>query len=207
MSWLAEWALFAGVMAVGQFSPGPDMILLTRTALKEGLREGWLVVVGIVMGLALHAALAIGGVSVLLTQGGWWEKGLSVAAAAYLSWLGWQMISVFFMAYYGAIRIEEPARKGSFFQQGLLCNVLNPKVVIFFAGLTTVFLREERGFWWPLLLWGTIVGEGLVLWGLWVVFLQNAKVRGVYRAHGKWADLVFGLGLFLLAGLLLWRAF
>ena len=62
------WA-FALIMLIGQFSPGPDMLLLTRTSLAEGLRSGWMMVLGISTGLTLHASLAIGGIAVVLSKG------------------------------------------------------------------------------------------------------------------------------------------
>ncbi len=40
MTAAAELLAFAGVMALGQFSPGPDMVLLTRTSLKCGAKVG-----------------------------------------------------------------------------------------------------------------------------------------------------------------------
>ena len=204
----ADWLLFAGVMALGQFSPGPDMILLTRVSLKEGRRAGWWVTAGIVTGLCLHAALAIGGMSTLLAQGGGWATGMSFLAAGYLGWLGWKMLRSFLLAHSGAIyEVEEVQVGRTWYLQGLLCNLLNPKVVFFFAGVTALFLKEDQREWWPLLLWVTIVGEGLFLWGVWVLLLQNRKVRACYRENSKWLDLGFGLGLWVLAGLLVWENF
>jgi threonine/homoserine/homoserine lactone efflux protein len=58
----ALWT-FAGVMALGQFSLGPDMILLTRTALKSGARTGVKMACGIACGLSVHATLAFMAVS------------------------------------------------------------------------------------------------------------------------------------------------
>lgn len=191
---------------MGQFSPGPDMILLTRVSLKEGSRAGWLVMLGIVAGLCMHAALAIGGVSALLAQGGQWERGMSLLAAGYLIWLGWKMLRSFFLADSESIHEAEVAELGRvWFLQGLICNLLNPKVVFFFAGMTALFLRKEQEGWWPFLLWVTIVFEGLVLWGLWVVVLQHEGIRATYHRKSKWLDLGFGGGLWVLAGLLLWR--
>ena len=201
----ADWLLFAGVMALGQFSPGPDMILLTRVSLKEGRRAGWLVVLGIVTGLCVHAALAIGGMSALLAQGGLWERGLSVLAASYLIWLGWKMLRSFSLTHLGTSKEEESETGRAWYLQGLFCNLLNPKVVVFFAGVTALFLREDQGGWWPFLLWVTIVGEGLLLWGLWVVVLQNERIRNFYQKQSKWLDLGFGLCLWALAALLLLR--
>lgn len=196
------------MMALGQFSPGPDMILLTRVSLKSGRRAGWLVMLGIVTGLCVHAALAIGGMSALLAQGGAWEKVMSVLASCYLGWLGWQMVRVFFVSHYSEAKREvAPEDAGSWFLKGLLCNLLNPKVVIFFAGVTALFLKGERESWWPLLLWATIVLEGMMLWGLWVMVLQKKPIRQFYERHGKWLELAFGLGLWILAGLLLVKAF
>ena len=54
MNHLGELWAFALLIAIGQFSPGPDMLLLTRTALAEGSKAGWLMVFGIVTGLAFH---------------------------------------------------------------------------------------------------------------------------------------------------------
>lgn len=202
--WLASWAVFVGLMALGQFSPGPDMILLSRISLRDGRRAGLLVMLGIVSGLCLHAAFAIGGMSTLLERGGLWEKIMSVAAACYLSWLGWQMLRAF---------RERPSEKEdwsasdgrarAYYLKGLFCNLLNPKVLIFFAGLTTFFLKGERETLWPFLLWLTIVVEGMLLWGLWVLILQKRPVRQFYQKQGKWIDLAFGFGLLVLAACLL----
>ena len=67
---MAELWAFALIMLIGQFSPGPDMLLLTRTSLAEGLRSGWMMVLGISTGLTLHATLAIGGIAVVLAREG-----------------------------------------------------------------------------------------------------------------------------------------
>ena len=89
---MAEWLAFATVMVIGQFSPGPDMLLLTRTSLVEGLKAGWLMVLGIVSGLLLHATLAIGGIVAVIGQGGVFAMGMRWLAAGYLGWLAWGLI-------------------------------------------------------------------------------------------------------------------
>ena len=76
-----ELLAFAGVMAVGQFSPGPDMLLLTRTSLAQGRAAGWWTTVGITVGLCVHAAIAIFGMAYLLSRGGWLAIGLRWAAS------------------------------------------------------------------------------------------------------------------------------
>ncbi len=87
-----EWLVFAGVMALGQFSPGPDMVLLTRTALASGRTAGCWTAVGIACGLAMHAAIAVTGISALYSRGGGLMIVMKYAAALYLTWLAYQLI-------------------------------------------------------------------------------------------------------------------
>lgn len=202
---LEQWLLFAGLMALGQFSPGPDMVLLTRTSLRWGRRAGFSMVAGIVTGLCVHSAIAIGGISALLARGRFWETALTLGAGLYLIALGWQMVRSGLTPGDRGPVLEEPESSGGrrWYLQGLLCNLLNPKVVIFFAGMTTLFLKEGQPEWWPLALWVTIVGEGLLLWGLWVFVLQVESIRRLYQRCARGLDLLFGGLLCLLAALLL----
>ena len=190
---IAELLAFAVVMVIGQFSPGPDMLLLTRTSLAEGLKAGWLMVLGIVSGLAFHATLAIGGMAVLVAQGGVLSTTMRWFAAAYLIWLA-----------VGLLRKPEKSEevaipKRSPYLRGLLCNLLNPKVLVFFASVVAPFLTGEHPVWWPFALWFLIVGEGLFFWCLWVWLLQTRKVREGYLRIGRSLDLIFAIMLMLLA--------
>ncbi|MDA8967125.1 LysE family translocator [Akkermansiaceae bacterium] len=201
MNLTAELWAFALVMAIGQFSPGPDMLLLTRTALAEGLRAGWLMVAGIVTGLAFHATLAIGGMAVLLASGGVLSFIVKILAAAYLIWLAWGLLK---KAQTAGEDIVIPKR--SPYLRGLFCNLLNPKVLVFFAGVVAPFLTPEHPQWWPVALWSIIVLEGLFLWCLWVWLLQISRVRRAYKKAGRVIDLAFALGLVALAMNLLFGA-
>ena len=87
----ADLLAFALILAVGQFSPGPDMILITRTALAHGQSAAMACVAGITTGLVGHATLAVTSVSVLMrTQPGVW-RGIQVLGAVYLLWVALQV--------------------------------------------------------------------------------------------------------------------
>lgn len=163
---------------------------------------------GIVTGLSLHAALAIVGISALLSQEGVWEQWLSVTAACYLFWLGWQMMREFLSSFSDRrVEVAGNGQGSSWYIKGLLCNLLNPKVVLFFAALTSLFLKGEREGWWPYVIWITIVFEGALLWGLWVLVLQRKEAQHFYERYRKWLELAFGIGLWVLAVLLLAKFF
>lgn len=205
-AWIPEWLAFAGVMALGQFSPGPDMVLLTRTALASGRKCGCWAAVGIACGLACHAALAVTGVAVLLIRGGAFTVVLKWLAAAYLVWLACELMRSGIQSGRLSVAAQKPVSQGAFacWKRGLLCNLLNPKVALFLAGVSAPFLiREDVPRHWPLILWSTIVLEGLLLWCGWVHMLQVPAIRRRYLAAAHWFDLAFGLVLLVLAVVIL----
>ena len=87
--------------------------------------------------------------------------------------------------------------------RGFLCNLLNPKVVLIFAAVVAEFVTGEYPFWWSLVLWIIIVGQGLILWMIYVWLLQFPPFRRGYQRAGPWFDSAFGLGLLSLVVFLL----
>ena len=202
MNEAAALAVFAGVMAVGQFSPGPDMVLLTRVSLAQGGRAGTWTASGIACGLTLHAAVAMGGVSALLAGDSPVARGLRVAAGIYLGWLAFHLLRAAWRAGPPASEsaVTAPGQlAGSCWRRGFLCNVLNPKVALFFAALATPFLTPERPPWWPWALGGLIVVQGFSLWIAWAWALQWAPLKRAYQRAARWIDGAFGLALLALA--------
>lgn len=202
-----EWLIFVVVMALGQFSPGPDMVLLTRVALAEGKRAGWATACGIACGLGIHAAVALFGVGALMAQGGMVSGVVRWVAFVYLSWLGWQLVRSALKgdgAEFGEVG-GGGKRLALWWRRGFFCNVLNPKVVVFLGGVVVPFLGNREGWEWPLILWTTIVLEGVILWCFWAWLLQLGGVRSVYRRCCRWIDGFFGLLLWGMALMLIFN--
>ncbi|MBJ7283792.1 MAG: LysE family transporter, partial [Akkermansiaceae bacterium] len=78
-------------MMLGQISPGPDMLLLTRTAIKEGARAGREMALGIATGLAVQATLAVAGFAVLVERTPVVRLALCWLAAGYLLWMAFRI--------------------------------------------------------------------------------------------------------------------
>lgn len=207
MSPSAELAAFAGIMLLGQFSPGPDMLLLTRTALADGGKAGVRTALGIATGLAVHAALAVLGLAWLLERFALLDRALHWAAAAYLLGLSWKLLSACVASFSKPGGSEDPTSKlgGSFYLRGLWCNLLNPKVMVFLAAVTAPFLRGDISPGRPIALWLIIVGQGAVFWSLWALLLQWRPLRDGYRRAQPLIDGAFGLVLLALAVLLVLR--
>ena len=200
-SGLAELLAFSGVMALGQFSPGPDMVLLTRTSLKSGARAGVEMALGIACGLTVHATLAVAGLALAFDRLPTLRKVMCWGAAVYLLWLAYQILREVFVVWYAGAQVEitEKFPRHRPFLRGLICNLSNPKAAIFLAAVSAPFLRGDRPDWWPFAIAGIIAVQGMVLWSLWARLLQWKPLRSRYEAAARWIDGAFGIALVALA--------
>ncbi len=201
MTGTGELWIFAGLIALGQFSPGPDMLLLTRTALREGAAAGVRMALGVACGLAVHATVAVAGVAVVFERFPPLRRAMQWAAAGYLLWLAYGLLREMFVVWYsGAVRVVVLQPNGrSPFVRGVLCNIFNPKVALFLAAVCAPFLAGNHPAWWPGAIWAVVVGEGAVLWSAWVVLLQWRPLRARYERAAGWIDGIFGVALVALA--------
>ena len=135
---------FTGVAAVLTITPGIDMALVARSALTTGARATSATTLGIVAGLGVWGVVSALGVSALVAASATAFTVLKVAGAAYLVFLGSQTV-------WRAVRGEEGAfapaaashgetSRAPAFRQGLLSNVLNPKIAVFYTTLLPQFV-------------------------------------------------------------------
>ena len=137
---------FTLVAAVVTISPGADTLLVVRNALRGGRRDGTLTAAGIGCGLYFHALLSAIGVSAILAHSAQAFLALRIAGAAYLAWLGFQSLRA---GIRGADMSEPeiappaavPATRS--FREGLLTNLLNPKVIVLYLALLPQFLSPR----------------------------------------------------------------
>jgi len=142
-------------------TPGPDFAVVTQRAMAHGRRAG------IAAGLIAHVTFALLGLGAVLHAFPALGRALALAGAGYLGWL----VS-------GCLRSRSgdtgaaPAGRGSRgdFAAGLLTNLLNPKVVLYFAGL---FSQIDPHGWTPVRM--LAVGGGIVaITFAWFAFVASA---------------------------------
>jgi threonine/homoserine/homoserine lactone efflux protein len=141
---LAQLAAFLAVSAVVIVTPGPDTALTIRNALRGGRRGGTLTAVGVAAGQATWALAASVGLAALLRASEPAFLALRVLGGAYLVILGAQ-------ALLAALRGRphghhaQPRRRPAAFRQGLLSNLSNPKMAVFFTSLLPQFAATFAG--------------------------------------------------------------
>lgn len=164
----AELLSFFGVAAVLVITPGADMTLVARNAIRGGRRAALQTTAGISLGLCAWISLSAVGVAALLTASATAFTVLKFAGALYLGYLGVQALRAAIRG--DSIDQDSASRARTPFAEGLLSNLLNPKIAAFFTSFLPQFV-DPGG---PVLLTSLALGGAFMLMGLaWLVFLGS----------------------------------
>lgn len=141
---LADLALFALTALVLVLTPGPNMVYCVSRALSQGRAAGLLSLAGVLVGFVAHLLAATLGLTALLMAVPLAFDALRLAGAAYLAWLAWDAVRPGGSSPFQPRALPHDA-PGRLFRMGLLTNLLNPKVAIFYLSFFPQFLRPEQG--------------------------------------------------------------
>jgi threonine/homoserine/homoserine lactone efflux protein len=141
---LPELGWFALAALVLVLTPGPNMIYCISRTLVQGRRAGMLSLAGVLLGFVAHLMAATLGLSAVLLAVPVAFTVIKLAGAAYLLWLAWEAVKPGGSSPFQprALPADPPWK---LFRMGLVTNLLNPKVAMFYLSLLPQFLHPERG--------------------------------------------------------------
>ena len=197
--WQGFW-LITGVHFLACMSPGPDFVLVSQQSLSRGRAAGLLTALGIALGFGVHIIYSVLGLVTVVAQSATLLTVIKIVGGLYLIYIGYKGLTAKAAGEVAEIRAEkmtvEPAWK--IIWRGVLCNVLNPKAVVYMLSLFTVVLSPTTplsqmaayGAWMTLMLF--------VWFGLVAFMLSVPAVNRRFRHFGHWIDRVCGGALALL---------
>jgi len=195
--------LITSIHLLAAASPGPDFVLVSQQTLSNGKQSGFMVSIGIALGLSVHIIYSALGLAAVIANSATALWAIKIIGGCYLLYLGSQGLrakaasSVDIMA-----KTKSPIKHSHLkaIGKGFLCNALNPKAPIYFVALFTVVLSPNLptlhlfiyGIWMMILqlLWFSTV----------VVLLSKPRVNAKFQRCGHWIDRVLG-GAMMLMGL------
>ena len=175
--------------------PGPTVTVIIANSLRFGARAGLLNVAGTQAGFVIWLAVAALGLGATIQVMGLWFEVLRYAGAAYLVWLG---IKMFRAKGDLAVAADRARPHGSFFLQGFIVIISNPKMLVLFGAMIPPFVTPGPDAMQQILLLGvtfmTIAAAGDTAYAL----LAGRAGRWLSRSRLRGLEIVSGC--FLIGG-------
>lgn len=196
-------ALFLAIAAlhfVAAISPGPAILMSARTGVREGMRAGAALAIGIGIGGAVWAAAALFGLALLFEVAPMALTAFKVVGAVYLLHLGWKMWRTADLPLDTAETRHVPQTLRAAFRLGLFTQLSNPKPAVMFSAIFAGTVPPGTG--WPIyvaLIFVVFFNE--TFWNVTVARLFSLeRTRNTYVGLKRTIDRAFG-GLLALLGL------
>jgi threonine/homoserine/homoserine lactone efflux protein len=170
-------ALFIASGLLLNITPGQDTLYIVGRSLSQGRRAGLLSVMGISTGSIVHTLAAAFGLSAILATSATAFMLVKLAGAAYLIYLGVKML-IDRTPHAGSPSMFPREHDWTIYRAGMLTNVLNPKVALFFMAFLPQFVAptaESRVL--PFLFLGAVFIFNGTLWCLFLVWSASAVSR------------------------------
>ena len=164
---MSQLLAFLGVSALVIVTPGQDTALTIRNTLAGGRRAGVLTALGVSTGQAVWTVAASAGVAALLVASEPAFIALKLLGAAYLVYLGAQALLAAVRggsAHDGPGRTAQPLAPGTGYRQGVVSNLGNPKMAVFFTSLLPQFATAGGGSFAAMLGLGLVFCAMTFLW-------------------------------------------
>ena len=181
--------------------PGPDTAVVTNNALVGGHRSGVFAAVGVSIGLVVWTAAAAFGIAAVLRASAVAFFALKLAGAVYLVWIGIQMLRARDFLTAAAEDAPRLPERRKAMRQGLLTDLGNPKIAVFFTSFLPQFVRGDGPAFASLLVLGGIFAALTLLWlGAYAIVVGRAselmRRPGVRKALDRFTGVVLvGFGI------------
>ena len=194
------FGIITGVHFLACMSPGPDFVLVSQQSLGRGRVAGLLTALGITLGFSVHIVYSVFGLVTLVVQSAPLLTAVKIIGGLYLVYIGYKGIRAKAGGGVLEIRAEKAAREpvGKTVWRGVLCNVLNPKAVVYMLSLFTVVLSPATPMW-QMVVYGAWMTLMIFIWfALVALMLSVPAVSRRFSRFGHWIDRVCGGALALL---------
>jgi homoserine/homoserine lactone efflux protein len=169
--------------------PGPTVTVIIANSLRYGSRAGLMNVLGTQAGVVIWLAIAAAGLGAAIQIMGVWFDMLRWVGAAYLVWMGIKLLRSNGDL---AVAVDRARPRGSFFLQGFVVIMSNPKMLVLFGALIPPFLSEGGDVLRETMLLGVtfmvIAAAGDTLYALMAgragAWLSRSRIRAIEIASG-----------------------
>ena len=197
MEW-SNFILFFAASWILIITPGPDMIYVITRGISQGRKAGVISALGVTLGILVHTIFAAFGLAIILRTSALAFLAVKFAGAAYLIYLGVKTLKNKSEFVFKKDKTKDGSR--TIFFQGILSNVLNPKIALFFLAFLPQFVNPEYG---SAAIQMIYLGLTFAFFGVLFLFLIGYFSGGIgswlSRRHGYTAKIRWITGSILIA--------
>lgn len=136
-----ETFILTGILL--NITPGNDTIFIISRSMAQGKKAGFMSVLGIATGSLIHTTLAAFGLSMIIAKSILIFSIIKYAGAAYLLYIGYQMLTDKTRLNTETLYSEKKINLRKIYRDGVITNVLNPKVALFFISFLPQFINPN----------------------------------------------------------------
>lgn len=192
MEFLPVFLSILGALLLGAMSPGPSFVLVSRLSIAASRRDGLAAAVGMGVGGAMFAGLALVGLTALLMQVAWLYLGLKIAGGAYLIYLGFRIWrgarEPLAVAAGDAVSRNLPRS----FAVALVTQLSNPKTAVVYGSIFAALLPPAPPLWMLLTLPPLIFCIEAGWYSAVALAFSAEKPRAAYLRSKTWVDRAAG---------------
>ena len=192
---------------VAQLSPGPDVLLIAKSAASTARQNALKVIAGISAGMVVWVILTLVGFTLLIDQFPWIQQVLMVLGGVFLAKMGWAMLKGGVHSFKNGHQTDDDTngqvQAKNYFMLGLWTNLSNPKTLIYFSSVFSLALSSSASDYLKTQLAVIIPLQTFITFALLMLLISQPKIKTLYQRSGSYIDMISG-GLFLLFALWLW---
>lgn len=192
---------------VAQLSPGPDILLIAKSAASTTRQNALKIIAGISAGIVVWVVLTLAGFTVLIDQFPWIQQALMLLGGIFLAKMGWAMLKGGVHSFKNRHQTDEDTngqvQAKNYFMLGLWTNLSNPKTLIYFSSVFSLALSSSASDYLKAQLAVIIPLQTFITFASLMLLISQPKIKTLYQRSGSYIDMISG-GLFLLFALWLW---
>lgn len=191
-----------------QLSPGPDVLLIAKSAASTTRANTLNIIAGISVGIIVWVVLTLLGFTVLIEQFPWIQQVLMLVGGVFLAKMGWAMFNGGLKSLNQAASLDdgqalEQSKAENYFLLGLFTNLSNPKTLIYFSSVFSLALSSSASSNLKTQLAFIIPIQTFIVFTVFMLILSLPKIKTLYQRLGSYIDVMSG-ALFLIFAIWLW---
>lgn len=176
---MQEFLTISVLIILATISPGPDFAVVTKNSLLYSRKVGIYTALGISISLLIHAFYCILGLAIIISQSLLAFSVIKYLGAAYLIYIGVKGL----LAKREALKLDMEQLKSTMtglqaFYQGLLCNLLNPKAIMFLLAFFTLIVKPEHSLFFEM-------GYGLEIAVIHMIWFSSLSIMMTHHTVKK----------------------